>query len=61
MIEKGNFPSDGIKMKLEIEAFEKMMISEALTQTEGNKSRAAEILGIPRNSFNRKIQAYGIV
>jgi len=59
LIEKGDFASDEIEMKREVEAFEKMMIFEALTQTQGNKSKAAEMLGIPRNSFNRKIQSYG--
>ena len=47
-------------MKSKIEAFEKMMISEAIAQTEGNKSKAAEMLGISRSSFIRKIHAYGI-
>lgn len=36
-------------------AFEKKFIQAALTQTHGNQSRAAEVLGIHRNTLNRKI------
>jgi two-component system nitrogen regulation response regulator GlnG len=36
-------------------AFEKRFIQAALTQTGGNQSRAAEVLGIHRNTLNRKI------
>jgi len=36
-------------------AFEKKFIQAALTQTRGNQSRAAEVLGIHRNTLNRKI------
>ena len=36
-------------------AFEKRFIQAALTQTRGNQSRAAEVLGIHRNTLNRKI------
>jgi len=35
--------------------FEKKFIQAALTQTRGNQSRAAEVLGIHRNTLNRKI------
>jgi Fis family transcriptional regulator len=36
-------------------AFEKKFIQAALMQTKGNQSRAAEVLGIHRNTLNRKI------
>ena len=36
-------------------AFEKKFVQTALVQTRGNQSKAAEILGIHRNSLSRKI------
>ena len=38
-----------------VDAFEKRFIQAALTQTKGNQSRAAEVLGVHRNTLNRKI------
>jgi len=39
---------------------EKVAIIRALQATEGNKSRAAEMLGISRDRLYRKIELYGI-
>jgi DNA-binding NtrC family response regulator len=36
-------------------AFEKKFIQIALENTQGNQSRAAEVLGVHRNTLNRKI------
>ena len=36
-------------------AFEKKFIQLALGQTKGNQSRAAEVLGVHRNTLSRKI------
>lgn len=39
---------------------EKAAIMRALHATEGNKSKAAELLGISRDRLYRKIELYGI-
>jgi DNA-binding NtrC family response regulator len=38
--------------------FEKKFIQSALKKTEGNQSRAAEILGLHRNTLSRKISLH---
>jgi DNA-binding NtrC family response regulator len=35
--------------------FEKRFIQTALTKTRGNQTKAAEVLGVHRNTLNRKI------
>jgi DNA-binding NtrC family response regulator len=47
-----------IRLDEAVEAFEKKFVQTALTQTRGNQSKAAEILGIHRNSLSRKIAAH---
>ncbi|MBN2753421.1 MAG: sigma-54-dependent Fis family transcriptional regulator [Candidatus Goldbacteria bacterium] len=44
----------------EVEAFEKKKICDALTKSGGNKSKAAEILGINRTTFLAKVKKLGI-
>ena len=36
-------------------AFEKKFIQSALSKTNGNQSKAAEVLGVHRNTLSRKI------
>ena len=38
--------------------FEKRFIQNALTKTGGNQTKAARILGVHRNTLNRKIVQY---
>jgi DNA-binding NtrC family response regulator len=38
-----------------VEAFEKKFIQLALGQTNGNQSKAAEVLGVHRSTLSRKI------
>ena len=38
-----------------VEVFEKKFIQLALGQTNGNQSKAAEVLGVHRNTLSRKI------
>ena len=38
-----------------VSAFEKKFIQLALGQTKGNQSKAAEVLGVHRNTLSRKI------
>ena len=35
--------------------FEKKFIQSALTKTDGNQTKAAQLLGVHRNTLNRKI------
>ena len=39
---------------------EKRRILDALEQTNWNRSRAAEVLGMPRRTFYRRLKEYGI-
>ena len=39
---------------------EKMLVIKALMKTKGNQVRAAELLGINRNSLRRRMEKYGI-
>jgi len=43
-----------------VEALERRMITERLREFSGNKTRAAEALGISRRNLIRKVQAYGL-
>jgi arginine utilization regulatory protein len=43
-----------------VENIEREMIIKALRKTRGNKSRAAKLLEIPRQSLNNKIIKYKI-
>jgi DNA-binding protein Fis len=49
MVEKGILLDEAVGV------FEKKFIQAVLTQTRGNQSRAAEILGVHRNTLSRKI------
>jgi Fis family transcriptional regulator, factor for inversion stimulation protein len=54
MIEKQILLDEGLA------AFEKKFIQAVLTQTRGNQCRAAEILGIHRNTLSRKLTLHKI-
>ncbi|MCB9602840.1 MAG: sigma 54-interacting transcriptional regulator [Sandaracinus sp.] len=43
-----------------VESLERKMISDGLRAAKGNKTRAAEALGISRRNLIRKVQAYGL-
>ena len=43
-----------------VEALERQMIEDGLRKAKGNKTRAAETLGISRRNLIRKVQAYGL-
>ena len=38
--------------------FEKRFIQTALSKTQGNQTKAAEVLGVHRNTLSRKITQY---
>lgn len=46
--------------QLDIKANEKQMIVQALTQCNGNRTKAAERLGISRRTLHRKLHEYGL-
>lgn len=50
----------GILFDEAIEEFEKRFIRRVLERANGNQSRAAQILGIHRNTLSRKIDEYKI-
>ena len=45
---------------LDIDANEKTLILRALTETRGNRSAAAKVLGISRRTLHRKLHVYGL-
>lgn len=48
----------GILFDEAVGEFEKRFIKRVLERTNGNQSRAAEVLGIHRNTLSRKISEY---
>ncbi|MGC1618092.1 MAG: helix-turn-helix domain-containing protein [Candidatus Acidiferrum sp.] len=48
----------GILFDEAIEEFEKRFIKRVLDRANGNQSRAAQVLGIHRNTLSRKINEY---
>ena len=50
----------GILFDEAVGEFEKRFIRRVLDRTNGNQSRAAEVLGIHRNTLSRKIDEYKI-
>lgn len=51
-------PSNLMNLKSVLENTEKRLIFQALRVTKGNKSQAAELLGIPRQTLNYRLQRY---
>jgi DNA-binding NtrC family response regulator len=50
----------GILFDEAVEEFEKRFIKRVLDRANGNQSRAAQVLGIHRNTLSRKIDEYKI-
>jgi DNA-binding protein Fis len=48
----------GILFDEAVEEFEKRFIKRVLDRANGNQSRAAQVLGIHRNTLSRKIAEY---
>jgi DNA-binding protein Fis len=51
----------GILFDEAVEEFEKRFIKRVLDRANGNQSRAAQVLGIHRNTLSRKITEYKLV
>jgi Fis family transcriptional regulator, factor for inversion stimulation protein len=54
----GKMVEDGILFDEAVGEFEKRFIKKVLDTAHGNQSRAAEQLGIHRNTLSRKIEEY---
>ncbi len=55
----GNTPPDNLYQVL-IAEVEKPMIETVLEHTNGNQSRAAELLGLTRGTLRNRIRRYGL-
>jgi transcriptional regulator with PAS, ATPase and Fis domain len=53
-------PESGISLIETVEEMEKRLIQEALERTGGNKTKAAELLGITRKIMRYKAEKYGL-
>jgi DNA-binding NtrC family response regulator len=53
-------PEDGISLIETVEEIEKMLIGEALERTRGNKTKAAELLGVTRKIMRYKTEKYDL-
>ena len=54
----GELPSEVFNMV--ISAVEKPLLAYILDRAEGNQTRAAEMLGINRNTLRKKMREYGL-
>lgn len=54
----GQMVERGILFSEAVSEFEKRFIKRVLDRAEGNQSRAAQLLGIHRNTLSRKIGQY---
>jgi DNA-binding NtrC family response regulator len=53
-----HFLEGGFFLQEAVEILEKTLISRAVERTEGNRSAASKLLGIHRNTLQRKIMEY---
>jgi DNA-binding NtrC family response regulator len=51
--------AEAAKRQVPLREVERSYIQEVLRQTGGNKSRAADILGLDRKTLYRKLEEYG--
>jgi two-component system response regulator HupR/HoxA len=58
--EEESLSESGSSLKDVVEGVEKRKIVEAIERTKGNKSRAAEILGLSRLGLRKKMERYGL-
>lgn len=58
-IESVGVPATG-QMPINLNDAEKELIKKALAETRGNKTKAAELLGLSRRTLHRKVNEYGL-
>jgi DNA-binding NtrC family response regulator len=56
----GALPDSGIDLRSVVEQYENQLISAALTRTNGNKNRAAQLLGLNRTTLVEMLKRKGI-
>lgn len=56
---KGDLPAAGLYQRL-LKEFERPLLEITLQQLQGNQKKAAEVLGINRNTLRKKIQDLGM-
>ena len=55
-----SFPELSRKTEISLKEYEKLLIIYTLLNVEGNKSKAADILGIRRQTLYNKMKEYGL-
>ncbi|MBK9168157.1 MAG: hypothetical protein IPM24_11915 [Bryobacterales bacterium] len=55
-----HFLSGGFVLQEAVEMLERNLIATALERTKGNRSEASKLLGIHRNTLQRKLAEYGL-
>ena len=50
------FPEDGVDLTARLEAYESQLLDEAMRRSEGNKSKAARLLGLNRTTLVEKLK-----
>ncbi len=50
----------GVRFEDAVREFEKRFIARVLSRSDGNLTRAADLLGIHRNTLSRKMERYKI-
>jgi DNA-binding NtrC family response regulator len=58
--ERGSGGEERVDAELTVDEMEKRMVVQALEKTNGNRTKAAEKLGISRRTLHRKLNQYGI-
>ncbi len=56
-----SLPSDGIDMKAVEAAWEQQLLEQALARTDGNQTRAAQLLGLTRDEVRYRVDKFGLV
>ncbi|MFJ7829196.1 sigma 54-interacting transcriptional regulator [Peribacillus sp. NPDC097284] len=56
-----SYPTKTLFPKKQMEDTEKEILLEALAQTKGNKTEAAQLLGISRSNIYQKLKRYGVI
>jgi transcriptional regulator with PAS, ATPase and Fis domain len=56
----GDAADDDLELRRRVESLERTLVERALSQTHGNQSAAAKLLGLSRYGLQKKLRRYGI-